>query len=282
MSWQSFLSFPTWLNSIICFCFCFSGLYQVTTERKYRMVSSECPGRLTACLIVHKGLAVLPPSNSWGVIFPLSLFLAVRVALNIMYHLPELLAVQFILRTFPLWLLVFSHMTPKFPPSGSVGWLLLRPAFWTHNQCSQTGHCSEGPPFRITALQSPSSNPQYLSLWICALNWSRSDNGSCTRTKSFDSNFPASSCLCFSLGWVLSCLPPFLWLCWPGYPCHSLLCKSGWDGSTVSPASVSSGAWVWVWAGWGLDMDLAVFCSRTRWQPSLPRAQQCHRVFVTH
>ena len=160
------------LGSIASYVFVFVFLDCIRSQQKG---NTECSpvsvqGAWLPCVIVHKGLAVLPPSNSWGVIFPLSLLLAVRVALNIMYHLPELLAVQFLLRAFPLWLLVFSHMTPKFPPSGSVGWLLLRPAFWAHKQCSQTGHCSEGPPLRITALQSPSSNPQYLSFWICALN----------------------------------------------------------------------------------------------------------------
>lgn len=101
------------LGSIASSVFVFVFLDCIRSQQKGNTEWSpvSVQGAWLSCLIVHKGLAVLPPSNSWGVIFPLSLLLAVRVALNIMYHLPELLAVQFLLRAFPLCLAsgVFSR-----------------------------------------------------------------------------------------------------------------------------------------------------------------------------
>lgn len=53
----------------------------------------------------------------------------------------------------------------------------------------------------------------------------------------------------------------------PGLVIPSTLCSAnqGWDGSTVSLASVSIGAWMWVWAGLGLDMYLVIFWSGAMW-----------------
>lgn len=148
MSWQSFLFLSPHFGSIALFLSlfffldCFGSQQRGNTE--WSSVNSQGPWLL--CLIVQKGLAVLPPSNSWWATFPLNHLLAVRIALNIMYQLPGLLGVPFSKPSVFVRLLLFSHMSLKYPSSDPVGWLLLRPTWWARNKRNHTGPYSEWSP----------------------------------------------------------------------------------------------------------------------------------------
>lgn len=69
MSWQSFL-FPHF-GSIASSVFVLVLLDCIRSQQKGNTEWSpvDLQGTWLLCLIVHNGLAVLPPSNSWGVIF---------------------------------------------------------------------------------------------------------------------------------------------------------------------------------------------------------------------
>lgn len=196
---------------------------------------------------------MLPPSNSWGVIFSSQPFVGSEGSSK--YHAPA---------SWVVWCSVSSQSLPSlsgvFSRDSQVS--TLRLCWLTTPQASFLGTQPVQSDRALLRRASP------LGLLLCS------------HRLQILNNFLFGFALCIEVGQTmeaapgqraltLTLLPPAASASpWVGFSavCHRFfgspgliipasLCSpnQGWDRSTVSLASVSSGAWVWVWAGSGLD-----------------------------